>query len=535
MKISLDPLPTSTLVSNFIDEVPTPRVTHRSVSALWGLWVADEVPLSENTSAGVKGANHPRFGESIDQNFIFTTSFSFPPSTFAKHPIGVASCAVVVEDRIVNMGGLDGDELHAVLNSFSHLASDSLSDNSFTLTVFRYDLTKSPSSNTLVLIQDGLIHAGLLCAVRQMIMSLRFSRYSQRGLVGKDDVGGWAGEPMLGANLEAKAVNLLRSLYWYDRQSVDVFLGALASISDASSTYFVKSIEPLNRGGSRIIGSCQSIVVLVSSPSQIIRIAGITMLSSLMTNCSEKIRFSLVKTDLIPQLITSLNPLSLSFAIAEKIHAHLMSIITDCFWPSTPVVLQNLGFKDGIEKQAVYETIFKQVLMPSEKYIWHLCMNRFSIVFGAQSECFLTLLARILQISPFYPPTMDFVLHMPIVLTIPSCLTFFDHEPSIRRELNKKQGGQRQMWQTVQRLLRMEGIEDVIEGKQQNNKKRPWGRAVVEKSIEITSADISTPMPASSFHARVRSCPAPLASLSLDCPNTLLPTFQLLPTLIRAS
>ncbi|KAK2950705.1 hypothetical protein BLNAU_14376 [Blattamonas nauphoetae] len=48
---------------------------------------------------------------SLDQNFVFTTPFSFPASAFPKNPIGIAACTVVVEDGIVSMGGLDGDEL----------------------------------------------------------------------------------------------------------------------------------------------------------------------------------------------------------------------------------------------------------------------------------------------------------------------------------------------------------------------------------------------------------------------------------------
>ncbi|KAK2960957.1 hypothetical protein BLNAU_4044 [Blattamonas nauphoetae] len=36
MKISVDPLPTSTLVSNFIDDVPTPSASHCNVSAFGG-------------------------------------------------------------------------------------------------------------------------------------------------------------------------------------------------------------------------------------------------------------------------------------------------------------------------------------------------------------------------------------------------------------------------------------------------------------------------------------------------------------------
>ncbi|KAK2942372.1 hypothetical protein BLNAU_22715 [Blattamonas nauphoetae] len=51
-----------------------------------------------------------------------------------------------------------------------------------------------------------------------------------------------------------------------------------------------------------------------------------------------------------------------------------------------------------------------------------------SIVEGEQSFDFMHLLAKLLQICPYYQRTMDFVLHMPVILTIPSCLSFFEND-----------------------------------------------------------------------------------------------------------
>ncbi|KAK2955111.1 hypothetical protein BLNAU_9840 [Blattamonas nauphoetae] len=103
-------------------------------------------------------------------------------------------------------------------------------------------------------------------------------------------------------------------------------------------------------------------------------------------------------------------------------------------------------------------------------HICHLCVNCYSNINGKQSESFLTLLAQLLEICPFYQPTMGFVLSMPAVLTIPSCHTFFEDDESINNFLflmvdyqqkrNKTRGSMRQMWQKMHRMLRMEGIED---------------------------------------------------------------------------
>ncbi|KAK2945541.1 hypothetical protein BLNAU_19539 [Blattamonas nauphoetae] len=281
----------------------------------------------------------------------------------------------------------------------------------------------------------------------------------------------------LDVSLETKAVEFLESVNPDDDESADAFLSSFASFCDDSETDFVQCIS-----------------VLISSASQVITTAAMKMLDSLIDWCSDKVHLPLVKADLIPQLILLLNPLSLSFAEAVDIHACLISIISDSIWLSTPHGLTQLGIEDYDEQQAVHETVLQQVLVPSEKYILHLCMNRFSIINGNQSYSFLTLLAQLLRICPYYQPTMDFVLNMPVVLTIPSCLTFFEddyaiwafllHMNNTQRDWNEIRGETRQMWKTVRRMLRMEGIEDVMEEKLKTDQDGAYGGWIISYSIE---------------------------------------------------
>ncbi|KAK2944035.1 hypothetical protein BLNAU_21034 [Blattamonas nauphoetae] len=284
-------------------------------------------------------------------------------------------------------------------------------------------------------------------------------------------------QPALDDSLETKIVKFLDSVVPKYPESADDFLNKLASLSDDSLTDFV-----------------QSIVVLLSSPSQAIVKSSMNMLRSLIYYCSAHVRLALVKADLIPQLITTLNPLSLSLIEAVDIHTSLISLITYSVDLATPYYLTRLGIEDGDGHPAVHETIFQQVLVPSEKYICHLCVNRSSIIDTDQSQDFIVLLARLLEIGPYYQPTMNFVGHIPVVLSIPSFLTSHNNDRSIeyflwilnkvQRECNKRRGHQRQMWKTVQRMLRMEGIEDMIEQKLQNDKHKFFGREIVTNSIE---------------------------------------------------
>ncbi|KAK2942005.1 hypothetical protein BLNAU_23089 [Blattamonas nauphoetae] len=279
-------------------------------------------------------------------------------------------------------------------------------------------------------------------------------------------------QPELDNALEAKAVKLLLFVTQKRHRLADTFLGSLASPSDDSLTTFI-----------------QCIVVLISSASKRIITTTKEMLYSLFSNCSPHVRLALVKADLIPQLISTLNPLSLSFVETVDIHVYLMKIIWFSLGLSTPVGLEQLQIEDNDEQQAVHETIFQQVLSPYEQYFGLLCVNRCSIVDVEQSRYFLNLLATLLEISPHHQPTMELVLNMPVFLTIPSYLTFFDSERSIwsflyemvdiQREWNTKGGVVGQMWRRMHRMLRKEGIEDVMEEKLRNAQNGNYADSIV--------------------------------------------------------
>ncbi|KAK2953074.1 hypothetical protein BLNAU_12063 [Blattamonas nauphoetae] len=277
---------------------------------------------------------------------------------------------------------------------------------------------------------------------------------------------------------------VLRLVGLFDRQCLvaplwlsDGMADSLGRDTDESSANFV-----------------QSIGVLISTPSQVIIKASMEMLEHLIFDVPPKVQISLVKANLIPQLITTLNPQSLSFTESADIHTYLVGFIARTVKLATQFNLNQLTIEDAYEPQSVPETVLKQVLVPSGPYIWHLCVNRLSIIDGHPSERFLELLAHLLQISPYYQPTMDFVLHMRVLLTIPSCLTIFESESSNWAFLGVaigalwiwkiKSGEVRQRWKTMYQMLRMEGFDDVIDEKLRNDKNAHFGSWIVATSIQ---------------------------------------------------
>ncbi|KAK2959906.1 hypothetical protein BLNAU_5103 [Blattamonas nauphoetae] len=303
---------------------------------------------------------------------------------------------------------------------------------------------------------------------------------SEKGVVFRSLVATVKLQPAFDDSLKARAVKLLLYVTPWNPKSVSVLLGSFGRTTTESLTNFVQFVGKL-----------------VSFANNAITTAAMKMLDNLLALCLKTDRLTLLKADLIPQLVMNLNPQSLSFDKAVNIHTNLVKIIADSVRLASLDSLTYQGTIDEKELQTVHETILQKVVAPSEQYIRHLCMNYFSIIDGDISDQFMTLLARIVRASPYYPPTMDIIVNMPIVLTIPSCLAFFETERSIwnflfeiidsQRKWNATRGTMRQMGKRVPRMLRMEGVEDVLEEKLLNDRSQPFGKTIVIQWIALSN------------------------------------------------
>ncbi|KAK2939830.1 hypothetical protein BLNAU_25262 [Blattamonas nauphoetae] len=346
-------------------------------------------------------------------------------------------------------------------------------------------------------------------------------------------------QPAFNDSLEAKAVKFLKSMCMGGQESADAFLSNFGQTSDASLTDFI-----------------QSIVVLVSSSHQVITSTAIKMVMNLITRCSVRILLLLVKAALMPRLINTLNPLSLSFAEAVDIHTFLIRIISCSLWPSTPDCLQELGIKDDSEQQSVHETVLKQVLMPSDKTRQeegkkrtkqlpsprHPTISRPSSSFSALS----TPIAHSLTCDSFSATVCVHSRFGSLCVTDRGCLlTLFTNRAcpilapsSSELHLSPFSSSPSNICRRVQTIHFRQSETRLLVRLHRSLFVHPSSR-------EINSADICTPMPASS-PTRERTCPAALlfdrkvrddshiasvkygnrrlCCLSLDCPNSLLPT-----------
>ncbi|KAK2950832.1 hypothetical protein BLNAU_14250 [Blattamonas nauphoetae] len=132
-------------------------------------------------------------------------------------------------------------------------------------------------------------------------------------------------QPQLDVSLEAKAVKVLESVDLADVDSTVAFLN-----------------------------------MLLSCAKQMITTAAMKMLGNLFWSCSANINLTFAKADLIPRLIITLNPQSLSLTEPVDIHINLMRIIRLSLWLATPNGLSCLRINDRNEELTVHETVLKQ-------------------------------------------------------------------------------------------------------------------------------------------------------------------------------
>ncbi|KAK2940295.1 putative serpin family protein [Blattamonas nauphoetae] len=171
------------------------------------------------------------------------------------------------------------------------------------------------------------------------------------------------------------------------------FLGHIMTLSTEEMEKLIVALVPSSSEESTQ-KFVNSIVVFVSSANQRITKEAMRIVNELLENSSPKFCLNLVKADLVPHLIASLHPQSLSLADAEDIHTFLMEAIAAGLWLGTPDGLLQLEIEHPSDRDTVHEIVLKHIIAISEPYLLHLCTQRFSIVDGSQSLQFMALLLR---------------------------------------------------------------------------------------------------------------------------------------------
>ncbi|KAK2944170.1 hypothetical protein BLNAU_20917 [Blattamonas nauphoetae] len=283
-------------------------------------------------------------------------------------------------------------------------------------------------------------------------------------------------------SLEEKAERFLFQLHW---------------CCEGETNYKVLLFNPpsSNRPWSVFV---ESIAVLISSSKQKIVESTMDLLSFMIQRGLPDTNLAIAESNLIPQLMLTLHPLSLSFT-EEKIHVYLITILSKLLYFFTPVGHRSLDLYDPEYRPVHRDALLTRLLFPLEEYLHHLCSNRYTIPQGDLTDNFMFLLARLLQICPDFQPTMDFVFTLPVLLTITSSLTFFERDRSVDQFLHglreylrfwvyaNRQA--RQSEALVYRSVRSEGLEDAIEQQSRTNTREPCRWVIVEQCLSVQASN----------------------------------------------
>ncbi|KAK2949712.1 hypothetical protein BLNAU_15383 [Blattamonas nauphoetae] len=222
------------------------------------------------------------------------------------------------------------------------------------------------------------------------------------------------------------------------------------------------------------------------------------MLSNQVSYSPTEHRLALVKANLIPQLITSLDPLSYSFTDAKDLHISLINVLSKFIQLAPPLEFRHLDSVGHRQQQITHETVLKLVLFPSQAYLRFICANYANIQNNTESDDFMHLLEGLLKSCPDFQPTRNFILALPVSLTISSSLTFIELDSSIaaflasmvydERNWIRKGRKYRPSDAEIHRSLQNDGFDDAIEQRLLTVFGGSYRAAIVANSIALLIA-----------------------------------------------
>ncbi|KAK2957843.1 hypothetical protein BLNAU_7277 [Blattamonas nauphoetae] len=257
--------------------------------------------------------------------------------------------------------------------------------------------------------------------------------------------------------LQFKAARLLENLEpgWGDQYLANGLVTELVPSSAGSPSDFIESI-----------------LTLLSSPHSTVVAAALSFLNETARISSPQFQSRLVESDLISNVLATVQPHTLPISGNETIFDIIINIIDNCLYLASPFSLEQLGKIAAVDQFNHREIIFHKVVIPSSQFVTFLITNRNRLEENLLRS-FMTLLDRFIEIGPFHHPTLEFVLASPIAMAFSRCLSFVENEYCLDTTLNyihrtiydwKKQS--REVEQPAKRMMQAlisEGFEDTLE------------------------------------------------------------------------
>ncbi|KAK2961646.1 hypothetical protein BLNAU_3444 [Blattamonas nauphoetae] len=235
-------------------------------------------------------------------------------------------------------------------------------------------------------------------------------------------------------------------------------------------------------------GFIDSILTLVSSPHSTVAASALSFLQKTTFASSKEIRSRLVKSDLVSKVLATIQPHTLPVVGNEEIFVTLIHLFEHFVSLASPTSLIDIDttVADAFNHR---EMIFEKVVLPSSQLMAFLISNR-NMLKGDLFKSFISLMANLLDISPFHRPISEFILASPIVRTFSRCLSFveddfclFDATKTFSQSLEEWRNHGPEVVQSGKRMMQAlisDGFEDTLE-QMLKHRHSIFGRYIVVK------------------------------------------------------
>ncbi|KAK2958022.1 hypothetical protein BLNAU_6948 [Blattamonas nauphoetae] len=169
----------------------------------------------------------------------------------------------------------------------------------------------------------------------------------------------------------------------------------------------------------------ESILTLVSSPYSIVVSSALKFQYQLAHAKSLKFKLHLVESDLITNILAIVQPHTLPITGNETIINQITKTDTEYLYLGSRSSLRTSSITSAADRWHCREMIFQKVILPSSQFLTFLISNRL-LLNGDLFDSFIALLGKLLEISPFHGPTLEFVLASPVVMAFSSCLALVE-------------------------------------------------------------------------------------------------------------
>ncbi|KAK2959937.1 hypothetical protein BLNAU_5134 [Blattamonas nauphoetae] len=193
------------------------------------------------------------------------------------------------------------------------------------------------------------------------------------------------------------------------------------------ATRLVTELVPSSTGSPS--GFVESILTLLASPHSTVIAAALSFFKE-TRRVSIQLKYRLVELDVICKILATVQPHTPPILANETILYRLIALFECFLFFAHPGPLRRLNITAAADTFDRLEIVFRKVVIPSSQFVTFLISNR-DIIKGDIFETFMILLSKLLQISPFYRPTMELVITSPIVMVFSTGLSSIEADKLI--------------------------------------------------------------------------------------------------------